>query len=116
MLSTPMKRRLAVLSLLGLALAIPAAPAQAAPTPLPARVFAPYFETWQPDTISGIAQQSGARYFTLAFLAPLTKTSCPLAWDESTSAAGASGQHLSDITSLRAVGGDVLASFGGWSA
>src|SRR5581483_224749 len=116
MLSTPMKRRLAVLSLLGLALAIPAAPAQAAPTPLPARVFAPYFETWQPDTISGIAQQSGARYFTLAFLETLSKTSCTLAWDGSTSATVASGKYLSDITSLRAMGGDVVPSFGGWSA
>ena len=43
--------------------AVPAA-AAAAGTPLPAHVYAPYFETWTTDSISTIAQQSGARYFT----------------------------------------------------
>ena len=49
-------------------------------TPLPAHVYAPYFETWTTDSITTIAQQSGARYFTLAFLETLSKTSCTLAW------------------------------------
>jgi hypothetical protein len=94
-----------------------AAPARAATaTALPAHVFAPYFETWEPDTITGIAQQSGARYFTLAFLETLGKTSCTLAWDGNRSQTVASGRYLSDIASLRAIGGDVVPSFGGWSA
>jgi hypothetical protein len=94
-----------------------AGPAHAATaTPLPAHVFAPYFEAWQPDTITGIAQQSGARYFTLAFLQTLGKTSCTLAWNGDRSQTLASGRYLSDIASLRAIGGDVVPSFGGWSA
>jgi hypothetical protein len=119
MLSIPTRRRLAALCITGfaaLAATLPAAPAVAAPTPLPARVFAPYFETWQPDAISGIAQQSGARYFTLAFLETLSKTSCTLAWNGSSSQTVASGRYLSDIATLRSMGGDVVPSFGGWSA
>jgi hypothetical protein len=119
MRSTPSRRRLAALCVATfslLAVAIPASPATAAPTPLPAHVFAPYFETWTTDSISGIAQQSGARYFTLAFLETLNKTSCTLAWDGNSSQTVASGQYLSDIAALRAMGGDVVPSFGGWSA
>src|SRR5205823_7978620 len=92
------------------------APAAAAGTALPAHVFAPYFETWTADSISGIAQQSGARYFTLAFLQTLSKTSCTLAWNGDKTQTIPSGRYLSDIASLRATGGDVIPSFGGWSA
>src|SRR5437763_2686573 len=52
-----------------------------AATALPAHVYAPYFETWTTDSISSIAQQSGSRYFTLAFLETLSKTSCTLGWN-----------------------------------
>jgi hypothetical protein len=85
-------------------------------TPLPAHVFAPYFETWQPDSITTIAQQSGARHFTLAFLQTLSKTSCTLAWNGESARTVASGAYQADIASLRAMGGDVVPSFGGWSA
>jgi Glycosyl hydrolases family 18 len=85
-------------------------------TPLPAHVFAPYFETWQPDSISDLAQQSGARYFTLAFLETLGKRSCTLAWNGDRGQTLATGRYLSDIAALRALGGDVVPSFGGWSA
>jgi Glycosyl hydrolases family 18 len=111
------KRRLAAACLTAgavLAGVLPATPAMAAP--LPAHVFAPYFETWSTDTISGIAQQSGARYFTLAFLETQSKTSCTLAWNGSKTQTVASGQYLSDIATLRGMGGDVVPSFGGWSA
>jgi hypothetical protein len=47
-----------------------------AATALPAHVYAPYFETRTTDSISTMAQQSGSRYFTLAFLETLSKTSC----------------------------------------
>jgi Glycosyl hydrolases family 18 len=85
-------------------------------TPLPPHVYAPYFETWTTDSITTIAQQSGARYFTLAFLETLSKSSCTLAWNGVNSQTVASGRYLSDIASLRAIGGDVIPSFGGWSA
>jgi hypothetical protein len=97
-------------------LLVPATGAQAAAKPLPAHVYAPYFETWTTDSISTIAQQSGARYFTLAFLETLNKHSCTLAWNGSSSQTVASGRYLSDIASLRTMGGDVVLSLGGWSA
>jgi Glycosyl hydrolases family 18 len=88
----------------------------AAATPLPAHVYAPYFETWTPDSLTTTAQQSGARYFTLAFLETLSKSSCTLAWNGSRSQTVPTLRYLSDIASLRAMGGDVIPSFGGWSA
>ncbi len=88
----------------------------AAATPLPAHVYAPYFETWTTDSITTLAQQSGSRYFTLAFLETLSKSSCTLAWDGSRADPVSNSKYLSDIGSLRALGGDVIPSFGGWSA
>ena len=87
-----------------------------AATALPARVYAPYFETWTTDGITATAQASGAKYLTLAFLQSLGKTSCTLAWNGASTQTVASGRYLSDIASLRAIGGDVIPSFGGWSA
>jgi chitinase len=96
-------------------LAFPAG-ASAAPAALPAHVYAPYFETWTTDSITQTAQDSGARYFTLAFLETLGKSSCTLAWNGDKTQTIAAGRYLSDIASLRALGGDVFPSFGGWSA
>jgi len=83
---------------------------------LPAHVWAPYFETWTTDAIADVANRSGARYFTLAFLETTGKSSCTLAWDGSKTQTVAAGRYLQDIESLRAMGGDVVPSFGGWSA
>jgi Glycosyl hydrolases family 18 len=86
-------------------------------TPLPAHVYAPYYETYlAPNTpsIAATAQASGSKYFTLAFLQSTGKNSCSLDWN------GLASQPLSyyaaDIASLRALGGDVIPSFGGYSA
>jgi hypothetical protein len=87
-----------------------------AATPIPTHVYSPYFETWTTDSLTTIAQQSGARYFTLAFLETLSKTSCTLAWNGDRSRTIGSGAYLADIASLRQLGGDVIPSFGGWSA
>ncbi|MBO0818048.1 MAG: hypothetical protein J2P30_23190, partial [Actinobacteria bacterium] len=51
--------------------------------PLPAHVYAPYYETFlAPDTpgIAATAQASGARHLTLAFLQSTGKNSCALDW------------------------------------
>ena len=90
--------------------------AAAAASPLPARVYAPYFETWTGDSIASIAQQSGARYLTLAFLETTGKSSCTLGWNGSKTQTVTAGTYVTDFTSLRAIGGDVIPSFGGWSA
>jgi len=87
-----------------------------AATALPAHVYSPYFETWTTDSIATVANQSGAKHLTLAFLETLSKTSCTLAWNGVSSQSVTSGRYLSDIASLRATGGDVIPSFGGWSA
>ena len=87
-----------------------------AATSLPAHVYAPYFETWTTDSLTTTARQSGARYFTLAFLETLSKTSCTLAWNGSRSDHETNGRYLDDIASLRSIGGDLIPSFGGWSA
>jgi hypothetical protein len=86
-------------------------------TALPAHVYAPYYETYlAPNTpsIASTAQSSGAKYFTLAFLQSTGKNSCSLDWN------GSSTQPLNyyaaDIAALRAAGGDVIPSFGGYSA
>jgi hypothetical protein len=105
-------------------LAVPLATATAYASPaavtyksLPAHVYAPYYETYlAPNTASltTTARDSGARYFTLAFLQAASKGSCSLDWNSSSS------QPLtyydSDIASLRALGGDVIPSFGGYGA
>jgi hypothetical protein len=91
--------------------------ALAAPTPLPSSVYAPYYETYlAPNTpsISATAQASGAKYMTLAFLQSAGKGSCTVDWN------GSSTQPLtyyaSDIAALQAAGGQVIPSFGGYSA
>ena len=111
------RARLTIASVAAAALLAGAAPTSAAPpASLPAHVYAPYFETWTTDSITTIAQDSGARYFTLAFLETLGKSSCTLAWNGDRAQTISAGRYLSDIASLRALGGDVFPSFGGWSA
>jgi glycosyl hydrolase family 18 (putative chitinase) len=87
-----------------------------AATPIPAHVYAPYFETWTSDGITATADASGTKYFTLAFLETTGKRSCTLAWNGSKTQTVADGRYLTDIASLRAAGGDVIPSLGGWSA
>ena len=99
-------------------LAVTVAPATAAShRGLPAQVYAPYYETYlAPHTpsVSATARASGARYLTLAFLQSAGKHSCSINWN------GNSSQPLNyyaqDIARLRAAGGDVIPSFGGYSA
>jgi hypothetical protein len=86
-------------------------------TPLPAHVYAPYYETYlAPNTpgLSATAQASGAKYLTLAFLQASGKGSCTLDWNGN--ASQPLDYYASDIASLRAAGGDVIPSFGGYSA
>jgi glycosyl hydrolase family 18 (putative chitinase) len=85
-------------------------------TPLPAHVYAPYFEMWTSDSMSATAQASGAHYLTLAFLETTGKSSCTLAWNGSRTQTVAAGTFLTDIQAVRGIGGDVIPSFGGWSA
>ena len=100
-----------------------AAPAQAATSTsgragrvLPQHVFAPYFETYAGSNLAELAQRSGSKYLTLAFLESTGKASCTLAWNGDPSAPVAWSTFGADIATIRARGGDVIPSFGGYSA
>ena len=88
----------------------------------PAQLFAPYadFTAWPPYDLMGAATNSGLRYATLAFIvadpsqnaATATVTNLP-AWGGFTAYSAASGYRVGDIAAFRALGGDVVVSFGG---
>ncbi|WP_051943942.1 chitinase [Streptacidiphilus rugosus] len=94
-----------------------AGPAQAAANPgpgFPAHYAAPYIETWNSPSAMATAQNAtGLKYYTLAFVINSNSGGCSPTFngDTSVSDAGWTGA----INSLRASGGDVIASFGGAS-
>jgi len=117
--------RLAVVAAAAVALlasapaAVSAAPARHAywPRPLPHRLYAPYYESYlAPDTpgITATAKASGAKYMTIAFLQSKGTKSCAVDWNSA--ASQPLGYYNADIASLRKLGGDVIPSFGGYSA
>lgn len=89
--------------------------AQAA-TPVPAHVFAPYFEAWTGDDPATLSSQSGAKYLTMAFLQTASAGSCTVDWNGSTSMPVSSSTFGSSISTIQANGGNVIPSFGGYTA
>ncbi|MGW2485815.1 carbohydrate binding domain-containing protein [Streptomyces sp. NPDC001606] len=87
-----------------------------AATPLPAHVFAPYFESYNGDSPAALAQSSGAKYLTMAFLQADKKGSCTPYWN------GDSGKPVdrsvfgADVDTIRSRGGDIIPSLGGYAA
>jgi hypothetical protein len=90
--------------------------ADAAATPLPAHVFAPYFEAYNGDNPVTLSQESGAKYLTFAFLQTASAGSCTAYWNGDTSEPVAAATFGSDIATIQAGGGNVIPSFGGYSA
>lgn len=114
-----MRLRVLLACLGAVALTIAAAPAayagQAAGAKLPDRVFSPYY--FDPaDTIADTARQSGVRYLTLAFLQTEQPGSCTVYWNGDPATPVAPSTYGAGIAALRAMGGDVVPSFGGWAA
>ena len=97
-------------------LAQPAAQARSTPGFWPRQVYAPYFETWTSDSIPAIAAQSGARYFSLAFLQTAKAGSCALTWNGTKTQPVPGPHYQGQIAGLRQLGGDVMPTFGGFSA
>ncbi|MFI7116181.1 chitinase [Amycolatopsis sp. NPDC049868] len=92
-----------------LATAVGLAPvASAAPDPV---LASPYLYQWsgQTDPIAAM-NATGVKAFTLAFI--LSDGGCNPKWDGSRSLTGADATMINNI---RAKGGDVIPSFGGWS-
>jgi glycosyl hydrolase family 18 (putative chitinase) len=96
--------------------ALPAAAGRATVRPLPRRVYAPYFETWTTNRIPAVARRASVRRFTLAFLEAPARGSCSPAWNGNPRQTLASGRYVAQIAELRDMGGDVVPSFGGYSA
>jgi hypothetical protein len=85
--------------------------------PIPAQVYAPYFETYlTKSNIATVAKASGARYLTLAFIQTAKRGSCIATWNGDAKMPLASGRYQGQIAALRAMGGNVIPSFGGYSA
>jgi Glycosyl hydrolases family 18 len=84
---------------------------------MPAHVFAPYFETYQQhDSPALLSKRSGAKYLTLAFLETARRGLCTVVWNGDRHTPVSATQYGADIAKMRARGGDVIASFGGYSA
>ncbi|MEV7958550.1 chitinase [Streptomyces sp. NPDC058316] len=92
--------------------AITAAPAAQAAT-VPLGVNAPYlYLGWgSPPNPTSVMTATGTKQFTLAFLT--SDGTCSPKWDGYRNLLG--GREESAIKKIRAAGGDVVASFGGWS-
>ena len=85
--------------------------------PLPYQVFAPYYEMYDTSTdLAALSQQSGSRYLSLAFLETATPGSCTAYWDGDTTEPIAASSYGSDIAAIQAHGGNVIPSFGGYTA
>jgi hypothetical protein len=88
-------------------------------TTIPSRIYGPYFETWTKHNIATVAAKSGVKYFTLAFIQSEGKhgvAACTPAWDGDRKQPVSAGRYLAQIKRLRKDGGDVIPSFGGFSA
>jgi hypothetical protein len=88
---------------------------------LPAHIYAPYFETWDSTdgTMAQLSQESGAKYLSLAFLETDQAGSCTAYWNGDTStpiSATAAGSFGADIAAIQRAGGNVIPSFGGYTA
>jgi hypothetical protein len=82
----------------------------------PRQVYAPYYESWLSGSIATSAQQSGSPYETIAFLQTASAGSCALTWNGDTSDPIPGNTFATDIASLQRRGGNVIPSFGGYTA
>ena len=85
---------------------------------LPHHVFAPYFETYDTSggSLAALSRESGAKYLALAFIQTAQAGSCTAYWNGSTSEPISYSSFGSDISAVQATGGNVIPSFGGYSA
>jgi len=93
-----------------------AAAAQPEARSLPTHVFAPYFESFNPDNPAMLSQASGAKFLSMAFLQTAMTGSCTVEWNGDVTTPVASSTFGAEIRAIRATGGDVIPSFGGFAA
>ncbi|HEX5493081.1 MAG TPA: glycosyl hydrolase family 18 protein, partial [Mycobacteriales bacterium] len=74
------------------------------------------FEAFLGDNPATISQQSGAKFLTMAFLQTATTGSCTVLWDGDPSTPVSPSAFGTDIAAIQARGGNVIPSFGGFTA
>jgi chitinase len=79
-------------------------------------VFSPYFQAYTDANPAEVSKASGARYLTMAFLQTQTTGSCDILWNGDPLKPIAKSVFGPEIEKIRATGGDVVPSFGGFSA
>jgi hypothetical protein len=84
--------------------------------PMPAHVSAPYFEAWTGESPAALAAESGNKYLTMAFLQTEAAGSCTAYWNGDTTQPVSEATFGADIAAIQARGGNVIPSFGGYSA
>jgi chitinase len=89
-----------------------AATASAATSAFPAHFAAPYLQVSSSDVGDMAADYSatGLKYYTLAFLTPSSDTSCTPEWEDG---GEAMNSFTSQVSQIKADGGNVIISFGG---
>ena len=85
-------------------------------TSWPRQVYAPYYETWLTGSLPATAAQSGSPYLTLAFVQTPSPGSCSLTWNGDSTQPIPGPSFAAQIAGLQRMGGDVIPSFGGYSA
>jgi chitinase len=83
---------------------------------LPSHVFSPYFQAYTDASPAQQSQASGAKYLTMAFLQTEKTGSCDILWNGDPTKPVARSVFGPDIAKIRARGGDVVPSFGGFTA
>src|SRR5690348_16847486 len=83
---------------------------------LPAHAFTPYFQAYTGASPAQQSRASGAKYLTMAFLQTAKTGSCNILWNGDKHKPVAHSIFGADIAKIRARGGDVIPSFGGFTA
>ncbi|MER6956380.1 MULTISPECIES: chitinase [unclassified Streptomyces] len=84
--------------------------------PMPAHVAAPYFEAWSGESPAALAAESGNKYLTMAFLQTPAAGSCTAYWNGDATQPITRASFGRDIAAIQARGGNVIPSFGGYTA
>jgi len=82
----------------------------------PRQVYAPYYESWLTGSIATSAQQSGSPYETIAFIQTASAGSCSLTWNGDAADPIPGNTFGAGIATLQKRGGNVIPSFGGYTA
>lgn len=77
----------------------------------PERVCAPYVACWTNLSVAALAKATGNKHYTLAFVISNGSANSAPYWNGTI--AMSADKYVSDIADLRALGGDVIVSFGG---